>query len=328
MASEKSIQRQTDKFHNLEISQDEIKEKLKSIVSISSIVPDHAQTAGILGTKRAGNGVLINQMGLIVTIGYLIAEASQIWISTAHDETVMADTILYDYDSGLGLLRPLRPISIPALVVANKEKETNVRNKGYLLAGFGGLEQTLSVDIISYDSFTGYWEYVLERAFYTAPPHPSWGGAALLNNKGELAGIGSLYLENPSTASKTEFSGNLCVPTELLWPFIRQLTDSGNITDNSRPYLGFFVSLVENRFRVLGLYNSSPAALAGIRTGDIIKSINGVVPQTLSHLFKLIWKSGPAGTIISIEIESGDKHTTIKVMSAERKAIWINPTLH
>ena len=79
---------------------------------------------------------------------------------------------------------------------------------------------------------------------------------------------------------------------------------------------------------VLGLYNSSPAALAGIKAGDIIKSINGVVPVALSELFKLIWKAGPAGTVISIEIESGDKHTIIDVVSAERKAIWISPTLH
>lgn len=327
MANEKEVQQNIGKFQSLEVSQDEIKEKLKSIVSISSLVPEHAQTATILGTKRTGNGVLVNQMGLIVTIGYLIAEAKQIWITTAHDETVMADTVLYDYESGLGLLKPLGPISIPSVIVANRDKKVNVGDKGYLLAGFGGLEQTIAVDITSCDSFTGYWEYVLEQAFYTAPAHPSWGGAALLNKRGELAGIGSLYLENPPT-SNTEFSGNLCVPIELLWPSFWELRESGNTINNNRPYLGFFVSQVEGQFRVLGLYNSSPAALAGIKTGDIINSINGVVPQTLSHLFKLIWKAGPAGTVISIEIESRDKHTSIDVMSAERKAIWINPTLH
>ena len=46
-------------------------------------------------------------MGLIVTVGYLVAEAEQIWISTANGETVLADTVVYDYESGLALLKPL-----------------------------------------------------------------------------------------------------------------------------------------------------------------------------------------------------------------------------
>ena len=46
------------------------------------------------------------------------------------------------------------------------------------------------------------------------------------------------------------------------------------------------------------------------------------------QLFKEIWNAGPAGNVISIEIERGDKHTIIDVVSAKRKAIWINPTLH
>ncbi|MEC8148042.1 MAG: S1C family serine protease [Pseudomonadota bacterium] len=327
MTDENNVRSQGNGFNDLEISEKEIEKKLRSVVSVTTTIPDHAQTANILGTKRSGNGVLINQMGLIVTIGYLLAEAKQIWITTAHGETVTADTVLYDYESGLGLLKPLKPISIPAIGIANQNHKVNSGDKGYLLAGFGGLEQTINVDIASCDSFTGYWEYVLDRAFYTAPAHPSWGGAALLNKKGELTGIGSLYLENPP-ASKKEFSGNLCVPIDALWPLFSEIKENGNVKNKERPYLGFFVSVVENQFVVLGLYNSSPAALAGIKAGDIIKSINGVVPVALSELFKLIWKAGPAGTVISIEIESGDKHTIIDVVSAERKAIWISPTLH
>ena len=168
---------------------------------------------------------------------------------------------------------------------------------------------------------------MLNRAFYTTPAHPSWGGAALLNKKGELIGVGSLYLENAPN-SKSEFSGNLCIPIDPLWSFFSEIKNTGGIKDNNRPYLGFFVSVVNEQFVVLGLYKSSPAALAGICTGDIIKSINGVTPKTLDQLFKEIWRAGPAGSVIPIEIERGDKHTIIDVVSASRKAIWINPTLH
>ena len=171
-------------------------------------------------------------MGLIVT-GYLLAEAKQIWITTAHGETV-TDTVL-GHES-IRLIKTFEAISIPAIGIANQNHKVNSGDKGYLLAGFGGLEQTINVDIASCDSFTGYWEYVLDRAFYTAPAHPSWGGAALLNKKGELTGIGSLYLENPP-ASKREFSGNLCVPIDLLWPLFSEIKENGNVKNNERPYL-------------------------------------------------------------------------------------------
>ena len=39
-------------------------------------------TASLLGTERNGHGVIIRDDGLIVTIGYLIAEAENVWIDT------------------------------------------------------------------------------------------------------------------------------------------------------------------------------------------------------------------------------------------------------
>ena len=327
MTDEKIVQPRNGRFQHFQISDNEIEKRLRAVVSITTTIPEHAETAEILGTNRSGNGVFINQMGLIVTVGYLIAEAEQIWVSTANGETVLADTIVYDYESGLALLKPLKKISIPTISVSDSSKEISAGDSEFMLAGFGGIDQSVIVDIESCDSFTGYWEYVLNRAFYTTPAHPSWGGAALLNKKGELIGVGSLYLENAPN-SKSEFSGNLCIPIDPLWSFFSEIKNTGGIKDNNRPYLGFFVSVVNEQFVVLGLYKSSPAALAGICTGDIIKSINGVVPKTLDQLFKEIWRAGPAGSVIPIEIERGDKHTIIDVVSASRKAIWINPTLH
>ena len=51
---------------------------LDSVVLLRSDVPEDALTAQILGTERVGNGVVIDQSGLILTAGYLIAEASAI----------------------------------------------------------------------------------------------------------------------------------------------------------------------------------------------------------------------------------------------------------
>ncbi len=59
-------------------AQQEAEQLLKAVVKIKSTVPDEARTAGVLGTTREGNGVLIDSDGHILTIGYLILEAAGI----------------------------------------------------------------------------------------------------------------------------------------------------------------------------------------------------------------------------------------------------------
>ena len=53
---------------------------LRSVVSVHSWIPDDALTAPVLGTERAGHGVVIGDPGLVLTIGYLVTEASTLWI--------------------------------------------------------------------------------------------------------------------------------------------------------------------------------------------------------------------------------------------------------
>jgi S1-C subfamily serine protease len=54
---------------------------LESVVALRAEVPDDAFTAQILGTDRTGNGVVIREDGLVLTIGYLVTEASSVWIT-------------------------------------------------------------------------------------------------------------------------------------------------------------------------------------------------------------------------------------------------------
>ena len=53
---------------------------LSAVLGLRTNVPENALTAPILGTERAGHGILINEQGLVVTVGYLITEADSIWL--------------------------------------------------------------------------------------------------------------------------------------------------------------------------------------------------------------------------------------------------------
>ena len=91
---------------------------MNAVVALHAEVPEDAFTASILGTDRTGNGVVIGDDGLVLTIGYLITEAETIWL-TAHDGRVVpATSLAYDFATGFGLVQPLARLEVPTLAMA------------------------------------------------------------------------------------------------------------------------------------------------------------------------------------------------------------------
>src|SRR5215212_1512596 len=77
--------------------------------------PEDAFTAPILGTERIGNGVVIRDDGLVLTIGYLITEASTIWLTTNKGTVVGGFPLAYDQATGFGLVQPLGKLGVKAI---------------------------------------------------------------------------------------------------------------------------------------------------------------------------------------------------------------------
>jgi len=83
---------------------------LGAVVGIRSIVPADAFSAETLGTERAGNGVLIREGGVVLTIGYLITEAEQIWLTFSDGKVAPGHVLGYDQETGFGLVQALARI--------------------------------------------------------------------------------------------------------------------------------------------------------------------------------------------------------------------------
>jgi S1-C subfamily serine protease len=92
----------------------DLERALSSVVSIRSGVPADAFTADVLGTERSGNGVIIHPDGIVLTIGYLVTEADETWLTLADGRTVAGDVIGFDQDTGFGLVRALARLELPA----------------------------------------------------------------------------------------------------------------------------------------------------------------------------------------------------------------------
>lgn len=62
---------------------------LKSVVGVRCSIPDDAFMASVSGTRREGSGVVIRDDGLVLTIGYLITEAQEVWLTTKVDASYL-----------------------------------------------------------------------------------------------------------------------------------------------------------------------------------------------------------------------------------------------
>src|SRR5689334_22679927 len=201
----------------------DLQKALDSVVGLRAEIPEDAFTAQILGTERAGNGVVIREDGLVLTIGYLITEASAIWLTTNRGAAVAGHPLAYDQATGFGLVQPLgrldaRPLARGSAAACRVGDEV-------IVAGHGGLAHALKARIIAKREFAGYWEYVLEEALFTAPAHPQWGGAALVGPDGRLLGIGSLLVQESAAGKAVD--GNMFVPIDLLAPILSDLLTLG-----------------------------------------------------------------------------------------------------
>ena len=197
---------------------------MSAVVQISSIVPENAFSAATLGTERAGNAVCIGADGLFLTIGYLVSEASQVWLRTGDRRVAQADVLGVDQTSGFALVQAFGDLGAPPLPLGDSDA-ARVGDR-IVVAGGGGRRRAVAATIATRQPFAGYWEYFIEEAIFTTPSHPNWGGAAAIDANGDLIGLGSLQLEQSRGKDETE-NINMCVPINLLRPAMDDLRAMG-----------------------------------------------------------------------------------------------------
>ena len=292
-----------------------------SIVSVRALIPDNAHTASTLGTVREGSGVVIGDDGLVVTIGYLITEAEEVWLTT-HDERVMpAHVVGYDQETGFGLVQALGQLDLPSLEIGSSTR-ARVGDVATILDGRG---EEIITEIVAKQEFAGYWEYLLDEAIFTAPFHPSWGGAALVDADNKLIGIGSLRLQMLQRDKTTDI--NMIVPIDLLKPILEDLIAAGRPRREARPWLGVFSAESSNAVVVMSVADGGPAEQAGLKTGDVISELDGDEVTGLADFYRKLWNKAPAGAELAMRIVRSGRDSWVRVKTADREAFLHKPQL-
>ncbi|MGB9436837.1 MAG: S1C family serine protease [Desulfobacterales bacterium] len=296
-------------------AQPEAEQLLKAIVKVKSTIPSEARTAGVLGTTREGNGVLIDPEGHILTIGYLILEADSIEVVDQEGFEIRARYIGYDHKTGFGLIRSEKALNTAPIQLG---QSSDIKaGDPVLVIGHGGVDSVQGVRVVFRGEFTGYWEYLLDNAIYTTPPYADYGGAALIGRDGKLLGIGSIFTQK-SIADLGTVPCNMFVPIDLLRPILSRLIATGSSGEPPQPWLGLQIDEVHGRLFVRRVTSGGPAEKAGLGSGDIVLKVDQNAVQGLADFYRKVWSLGKAGVDVPVAVLQGIEIRDIVVRSGDR----------
>jgi S1-C subfamily serine protease len=287
-------------------------ELVAAVVRVKATIESDGRTVEGLGREREGSGVIIDNDGLVLTIGYLMVEAQAAEIGLNDGRTVPASVVGYDHETGFGLLRALVPIRVSP-VAFGKSAEIKERD-AVLVASFGGADAVAPARVVAKREFAGSWEYLLDEAIFTAPPHPAWSGAALISRDGRLVGIGSLIVGDAGGGTP----GNMFVPIDRLPPILSDLIAHGRASGPGRPWLGVAAHQANGDILVGRVTPGGPAERAGIEAGETIVGVGGERPKNLADFYRKFWALGAAGVVVPLDLKRKDAARRVEVRSMNR----------
>ena len=281
-----------------------------AIVGLKVRARADATSSARLGVHRFASAIVFDPRGYAVTVSYALMDAVEIEAFRRDGRTAAATLAGFDLDSGLGIVK----LDGDGWAAARLGQSRDV--------AAGTLTGTVGVDedndlihvtgaVRSVRRFSASWEFMLERAFIVAPASASWGGSALVNERGEVVGIGSLRLgEAPYT--------NMFIPLERFVPVKDELIATGRVQSRvPRPWLGLYTSADHDGITVDGFSPVGPASRAGFQRGDRIVGVNGVDVRSQEEFYEALWKNR-AGEVIKVSVKRADRVLVIPVQSVDR----------
>ena len=239
--------------------------------------------------QSAGSGVIVDaKNGYIVTNYHVVENASEITVTLLDDRSFSAKVIGSDEGADIAVLQAKQPNLVAMSLGDSAHLEV-----GDFVVAIGnpfGLQHTVTAGIVSALGRTGinpegYEDFIQTDASIT----PGNSGGALVNLKGELVGINSAIL----SGSGGNIGIGFAIPVNMVKGVMDQLIKYGQVKRgilgvniyNVTPEIAKEFGLAESTGAlVAGVAPGSSAERAGIKTGDIITSINGITMKGAGEL--------------------------------------------
>jgi S1-C subfamily serine protease len=290
-----------------------------AVVGIDTKIPLDRPSALTLGPARSGSGVIFDPAGYVVTVAYILTDATLIQVRLRDGRVVPGRFVGQDYESGIGVIKlegagpwPHAPLGNSSTVsTGDPAAIVGVTGENEVLATQGSIQDIRR--------FTGYWEYLLERAFIVAPPNASFGGSPLVNTQGEIIGVTSLRLGDPPNV-------NLAIPIEYFLAAKDELFREGRVKSRPpRPWLGLYTVETPKGLVIAGAAPSGPAIDAGFERGDVIVRLNTEKVESQEDFYRKLWKTR-IGEEVNVVVLREAKFQVIAVRTIDRQNLLRKPS--
>jgi serine protease Do len=308
-----------------------VEDASESIVGIVNYQEQSNRSTGVSQDAQAGtgSGVLFKKEGdsaYIITNNHVIEGASTIEVSLYDGEKTEAELIGADPLTDLAVLKIDGKYADNLLEVG----DSSALRAGEQVIAIGNplgldLSRTVTQGIVSavdrtISVETSAGESQLNVIQTDAAINPGNSGGALLNSKGELIGINSLKIAN----SGVEGLG-FAIPSKDFMPIVNEIIETGKV---ERPYIGIGMTdladvprnylkdlpeEVESGVIVASIDNTSAAAEAGIKEGDVITELDGQPVESPGDLRRLLYADLKVGDQIELTVFRGDEEKTISL---------------
>jgi serine protease Do len=268
----------------------------------------------------SGSGLIVDSDGHIVTNNHVIGDATEIEVRFSDKTKLIAHVIGKDQDTDLAVLKVTTDRPLPS---ARFGDSAGVKVGQWVLAVGNpfGLDRTVTLGVVSGIGRENINLSRYENFIQTdASINPGNSGGPLFNLRGEVIGINTAII---NFAQGIGFA----IPSNMAKQVIEQLLAKGKVV---RGWLGVGIQpLTAELAKTFGVaegegvlvnevFEKDPAALAGIKPGDVIVRIDGAVVDSPNKLSRLIATHTPGATS-KIEVVRDLKHVTLDVPLTERR---------
>ncbi len=250
-----------------------------------------------------GSGVIVDELGHIITNNHVIANATVINVQLADGRVAQAHVVGRDPDTDLALL-VIKLGKLPVMTLGRSDR-LQVGDEVLAIGNPLGLQQTVTHGIVSATGRSQLNITTFENFIQTdAAINEGNSGGALVDANGELVGINTAVIAKNMDATGVEGIG-FAIPVNLVRGVMRDILDHGRVV---RGWTGIVPEdftaeqaaqngLARGGVVITNLYKNSPALSAGLRVGDILLAVNGHEIATAQDALKQLATEKPGGKV-------------------------------
>lgn len=275
--------------------------------SVVFIRTDRKDTDGEAGMPAGvGTGFFLSADGYVCTNHHVVVDAARVEVVVS-GQVFSAVVVGMDELTDLALLKVENSGPFEAFFAGNSDL-VQVGDWAIAIGNPFGLERSFTLGVVSSVSRSDLDQPGNNHIQTDASIHPGNSGGPLINIDGEVIGVNRMIYSGPDGGGGIAFA----IPINDALRVLAELRERGRVR---RGFLG--VQIGDEGALVSSVVADSPAAKAGIRPGDRIRTVDGKPVRNFRELIRLVAPMSP-GRVVQVELEREGKTMKLQVLLTER----------